>query len=461
MIFSSLAVPRRSFAAATIFTAFLLFSIITSSTAFALIDVKTFTLKNGLQVVVVPDHRAPVVTHMVWYKVGAADEPQGQAGIAHFLEHLLFKGTPKHPAGEFSRILRRNGAEENAFTDQDYTGFYQRIAKDRLPLVMELEADRMTNLVLRDEDVVPELAVVQEERRSRVDNDPSSLLVEQMDAALFTAHPYGKPVIGWMSEVMKLDRADAMAFYRAHYTPRNAVVIIAGDVSEEEVRPLAEKYYGALSDTATFPAPAQRLRTEEPEPIAARRVTLIDARAGIDLLQRGYLVPSYSKAQGNEAAAVDVLTDILGGGLSSRLSKALVIDQKIAQEAGAFYAGDEMDYGKLVVYAAASPGADMAPIEIAIDQVIAELAAKGVTATELELAKKRLRAEIVYAADSQSRLARLFGTALTTGSSVEDVIGYPDQLTAVTADEVKAAAQKYLKIERSVTGIMRPQPASN
>ena len=461
MVSTCLAVPRRSFAAATFFTAFLLLSIITSSTAFALIDVKTFTLKNGLQVVVVPDHRAPVVTHMVWYKVGAADEPQGQAGIAHFLEHLLFKGTPKHPAGEFSRILRRNGAEENAFTTQDYTSFYQRVAKDRLPLVMELEADRMTNLVLRDEDVVPELAVVQEERRSRVDNDPSSLLVEQMDAALFTAHPYGKPVIGWMSEVMKLDRAEAMAFYRAHYTPSNAVVIIAGDVSEEEVRPLAEKFYGALSNTATFPPPAQRLRTEEPEPIAARRVTLNDARAGIDLLQRGYLVPSYSKAQGNEAATIDILTDILGGGLSSRLSKALVVDQKIAQEAGAFYSGDEMDYGKLVVYAAASPGGDMAHIEAAIDRVIAEIAAKGVTATELELAKKRLRAEIVYAADSQSRLARLFGTALATGSSIEDVIGYPGQLTAVTADEVKAAAQKYLKIERSVTGIMRPQPAAN
>jgi zinc protease len=461
MVSTRLAVPRRSFAAAVFCTAFLLLSVITSSTAFALIDVKTFTLKNGLQVVVVPDHRAPVVTHMVWYKVGAADEPQGQAGIAHFLEHLLFKGTPKHPAGEFSRILRRNGAEENAFTTQDYTSYYQRIAKDRLPLVMELEADRMTNLVLRDEDLVPELAVVQEERRSRVDNDPSSLLVEQMDAALFTAHPYGKPVIGWMSEVMKLDRADAMAFYRAHYTPSNAVVIVAGDVSEEEVRPLAEKFYGALSNTTTFPAPAQRLRTEEPEPIAARRVTLNDPRAGIDLLQRGYLVPSYSKAQGNEAAAIDVLTDILGGGLSSRLPKALVIDERIAQEAGAFYSGDEMDHGKLVVYAAASPGSDMAHVEAAIDRVIAGIAAKGVTAVELELAKKRLRAEFVYAADSQSRLARLFGTALATGSSIEDVLGYPDRLNAVTADEVKAAAHKYLGIERSVTGIMRPQPAAN
>jgi zinc protease len=460
MISRYLAVPRRSFTAAAVLAVSLLLSIIASSAALALnIEVKTFTLKNGMQVVVIPDHRAPVVTHMVWYKVGAADELQGQAGIAHFLEHLLFKGTPKYPPGEFSRILRRNGAEENAFTTQDYTGFYQRIAKDRLPLVMELEADRMTNLVLRDENVIPELAVVEEERRSRVDNDPSSLLVEQMDAALFTAHPYGKPVIGWMSEVMKLDRAEAVAFYRAHYTPSNAVLIVAGDVTEEEVRPLAEKFYGVLSNTAT--PPAQRVRTEEPEPIAARRVILNDARAGIDLLQRGYLVPSYAHAEGNEAAAIDVLTDILGGGVSSRLSKALVISGKIAQEAGAFYSGDEMDYGKLIVYAAASPGSDMGRIEAAIDQVITEISTNGVTADELELAKKRLRAEIVYAADSQSRLARLFGTALATGSSIEDVLGYSDRLSAVTAEEVKAVTAKYLRLERSVTGLMLPKPAAN
>jgi zinc protease len=455
-----LAAPRRVFAAALSVSALLLLSIMAATAALALnIDVKTFTLSNGLQVVVIPDHRAPVVTHMVWYKVGAADEPQGQAGIAHFLEHLLFKGTPRHPPGEFSRILRRNGADENAFTTNDYTGYYQRIAKDRLPLVMDLEADRMANLVLRDEDVRPELAVVQEERRSRVDNDPSSLLVEQMDAALFTAHPYGRPVIGWMSEVMKLDRDEAVAFYRAHYTPSNAIVVIAGDVTEAEVRPLAEKYYGVLRNTAT--PPAERVRTEEPQPIAARRVVLSDPRAGIELLQRSYLVPSYSKSEGNEAAAIDVLTDILGGGVSSRLSKELVINRRIAQEAGAFYSGDEMDYGKLVVYAAASPGGDLSRIEVGVDEVLANLLAKGVTADELDLAKKRLRAELIYAADSQSRLARLFGTALSTGSTIEDVLGYSDRIAAVTADDIKAVAAKYLRLERSVTGIMLPQPAAN
>jgi zinc protease len=453
---------RRAPAAVFIFLfalSFLFLMLVPFSALAFNLDVKSFTLKNGLQVVVIPDHRAPVVTHMVWYKVGAADEAKGKAGIAHFLEHLLFKGTPKYPAGEFSRILRRNGAEENAFTAQDNTGFYQRIAKDRLELVMQLEADRMANLMLRDEDVVPELAVVQEERRSRIDNDPSSLLVEQMDAALYTAHPYGKPVIGWMSEVMKLNRDDAMAFYRSHYTPGNAVIIIAGDITVEEVRPLAEKYYGVLPNPVT---PAPRLRTEEPAPIAARRVIMSDARIGIDLLQRSYLAPSYSVADANEAAALDVLTDILGGGVSSRLSRKLVIADKIAQEAGAFYSGDEMDYGKLVVYAAASPGSDLVRVEQAVDQVIADIAEKGVTAEELDRAKKRLRAEIIYSIDSQSTLARLFGTALTTGSTIEDVLNYPDRLSAVTADEVRAVAAKYLRLERSVTGIITPpKPAAN
>lgn len=422
------------------------------------VDVKTFTLGNGLQVVVIPDQRAPVITHMVWYKVGAADEPKGQAGIAHFLEHLLFKGTPKYPSGEFSRILRRNGAEENAFTTQDYTGYYQRVSKDRLELVIDLESDRMANLQLSQKDVVPELAVVQEERRSRVDNDPSSLLVEQMDAALFTAHPYGKPVIGWMSEVMKLDDRDAMAFYRTHYTPANAVVVIAGDVTVDEVRRLAEKYYGALPNTAP---PAPRLRTEEPEPIAARRIIMSDPRMGIDLLQRSYIVPSFAMATGNEAAALDVLTDIMGGNVSARLAKRLVINEKVAQETGAFYSGDEMDHGKIVIYAAASPGSDLVRAEQAIDEVVSDIIEKGVTGDELALAKKRLRADMIYSVDAQSALARLFGAALVTGSTVQDVLTYTDRLDDVTAEEVKAVAAKYLRIERSVTGIITPPKSAN
>ncbi len=247
------------------------------------IDVTQFTLDNGLQVVVIPDHRAPVVTHMVWYKIGAADEPKGKAGIAHFLEHLMFKGTDKVPPGEFSKIVRRNGGEDNAFTSQDFTAYYQRIAKDRLDLVMSLEADRMQNLKLTDEAVLPERDVVKEERRMRTDNDPASLLSEQIDAALYLAHPYGKPVIGWMDEVAKLSRQDAIDFYHQYYTPKNAILVVAGDVTPEEVKALAEKYYAPLKNTAD---PPPRMRTPEPEPIAARRVAKQDPKVAPPSVQR-------------------------------------------------------------------------------------------------------------------------------------------------------------------------------
>ncbi|HUR43932.1 MAG TPA: pitrilysin family protein, partial [Aestuariivirga sp.] len=270
------------------------------------IDVSEFKLENGLTVVVIPDHRAPVVTHMVWYKVGAADEPKGKAGIAHFLEHLMFKGTPKYPGGTFSHLIRINGGNENAFTTQDYTVYHQRIAKDRLKLVMELEADRMQNLVLTDANVLPELLVVLEERRERTDNNPSSLLGEQIDAAMYTAHPYGKPVIGWMSEVLKLTRQDAVEFYRAHYEPANAIVILAGDVTADEVKALATKYYGGVKNAGT---PEPRLRTLEPDPIAERRVILKDARTASPLWQRSYLAPAEAKAKGREAQALEIFAD--------------------------------------------------------------------------------------------------------------------------------------------------------
>ena len=257
------------------------------------VEVADFKLANGMEVVVIPDHRAPVVTHMVWYRVGAADEVSGKSGLAHFLEHLMFKGTTKHPPGEFDHLIDINGGEGNAFTTSDYTAFFQRIASDRLGLMMELEADRMQNLVLTDENVLPELQVVREERRERTDNDPSALLSEQVDAALYTAHPYGKPVIGWMSEVAKLTKDDAVAFYKAHYTPANAILVVAGDATPEQVKTLAEKYYGPLKNTFT---PGARVRTQEPDPIAARRVTMSDARASSQVFQRSYLGPSYLTA---------------------------------------------------------------------------------------------------------------------------------------------------------------------
>ncbi len=362
------------------------------------IDVASFKLKNGMQVVVIPDARAPVVTHMVWYKVGAADDPPGKSGLAHFLEHLMFKGTPKYPQGDFSRIVRLNGGEENAFTSKDYTAYFQRVMKDRLPLVMEMEADRMQNLVLTDENTLPERSVVAEERRERIENEPSSLLAEQLDAALYTAHPYGRPVIGWMSEVAKLTRQDALDFYATHYQPANAILVVAGDVTADEVKLLAERHYEPLQNRRPV---VDRERVVEPLAVAERRVTMQDERASTPNWQREYLTPAARNLKQRDELALSLLSDILGGGSQSRLYRKLVLDMKIAAYAGAWFNGDMLDHGGLAVYAAPNPGAGLPEIEAAVDAVVADILEKGVTQQELDQARDRVTASAVYLLDSQ------------------------------------------------------------
>ena len=421
------------------------------------IDATTFKLKNGMEVVVIPDHRAPVVTQMVWYKVGAADEPQGKAGIAHLLEHLMFKGTPKYPDGAFSRIVRANGGTDNAFTSQDYTAYYQRVMKDRLPLVMELEADRMQNLQLTDENVLPERAVVQEERRERTDNDPSSLLAEQMDAALYTAHPYGKPVIGWMPEVANLTRQDAMDFYAAHYEPANAILIVAGDVTPEEVKTLAERYYGPLENRRELP---ERRRTVEPEPNAERRVTMRDARVSSPSWQRQYLAPAARHLPQREELALSILAEIVGGGNQSRLYRELNVEKKIAAFAGAWYSGDNLDSGTFGVYASPNSGVSIEDTEKAVDAILDEVATKGITQDELDRSRNAVIASAVYLLDSQDALARLFGTALTTGQSVDDIRNWERDMASVTVEDVNKAARDVLDRRASVTGILLPEAQS-
>jgi len=416
-------------------------------------DVSTYTLDNGMQVVVIPDHRVPVVTHMVWYKVGSADEVQGKTGLAHFLEHLMFKGTKKVAPGDFSKIIRVNGGTDNAFTTKDYTAYYQRIAKDRLPLVMELEADRMANLQLTDKDVKTELEVVKEERRMRTDNDPASLLAEQVDAALYVAHPYRRPTVGWMSEVAKLTRDDAMAFYHKYYTPQNAILIVAGDVTGDEVLALAKKYYGVLPNTAN---PGPRHRTAEPKPIAARRVMMADARVTTPSVMREYTTPSYSTAKPGEAEALDLLGQILGGGTTSRFYRDLVVQQKVASSAGAWYSGDGLDGGSFGLYAAPVPGGKPATAEAAMDKVIARVIQDGITQEELDRARNSLIADTIYALDSQYRLTRIYGTALTTGSTVDDVRQWTSRIEKVSVADVNAAARKFLNLDRSVTGVLEP-----
>lgn len=416
-------------------------------------NVTTFRLDNGMEVVVIPDHRAPVVTHMVWYRVGAADEPEGQSGIAHFLEHLMFKGTDILKPGDFSRIVARNGGQDNAFTSQDYTGYFQRVARDRLPLVMELEANRMTNLTLTAEEVLPERDVVLEERRSRVENDPSSKLSEQMNAVFYLSHPYANPVIGWQHEIQALSRENAISFYKRFYAPNNAILIVAGDVSEAEVRELAEKYYGPIP---TQPEVKRKQRRIEPPHNAARRVIMRDARVDTPRFRRLYLTPSYRTAEAGEGPALEVLAQVLGGGTTSRLYRTLVVDRKAAIVAGSWFSGDFLDSGSFGLYAAPAPGSDETNLEAALDDVIQDIIENGITEEELEDAKRLLIADTIYALDSQAKLARIFGVALTSGQTVKDVQEWPERIESVTREKVHEVARKYLREEASVTGLLLP-----
>jgi zinc protease len=414
-------------------------------------EVTDFKLSNGLEVVVVPDHRAPVVTHMIWYKVGAADETPGKSGLAHFLEHLMFKGTEKHPGAAFSQDVAAIGGQENAFTTSDYTGFFQRVPREHLKEMMALEADRITNLVLTDEVVKPELNVVLEEQNMRVANNPSARLSEQVDAALYLNHPYGRPVIGWRHEIEKLNRDEALAFYKRFYTPNNAIVIVAGDVTPDEVKADAEETYGKVAIRTEI---APRLRPTEPVQEAPRTVTLADPRVEQPSVSREYLAPSETTAKPGESEALDVLAHVLGTGANSRLYRTLVVDKGMALTAGAFYSGTALDYAKLGVYAAPKPGVTLHEVEQGIDAVLNDVIAHGVTADELDRAKNRLIADAVYAQDNQATLARWYGSALATGQTVDMVRTWPDRIRAVTPDAIQQAARTWLDRRQSVTGYL-------
>ncbi len=414
-------------------------------------DIAHVTLKNGLEIVVIPDHRTPVVTHMVWYRNGSADDPMGKSGIAHFLEHLMFKGTDKHPQGEFSDVVTALGGQENAFTSYDYTAYFQRVSREHLKTMMEFEADRMTGLVLSDEVVDPERDVVIEERRMRTDTDPSAQLGESLASTLFTHHPYGKPIIGFMHEIEGLNREDALAYYRRFYTPENAILVVAGDVTQAEVVQLAEETYGRLPSRGQKP---ERQRPQEPDARSARRVVLEDPKVEQPSLQLAWIVPSYKTADKGVAEALEVLVQILSAHGTGRLHRKLVMDQKIAVAAGAWYQSTAVDRSRLMVYALPHPEGTLEALEVAVEQVIADLVAKGVEDKELRRAKTRLIADTIYAQDSQSSLARMYGSALATGSSLKDVVEWPEAIEAVTAEAVQAAAKQWLNRRHVVTGYL-------
>ncbi|MEN3930021.1 pitrilysin family protein [Microvirga sp. W0021] len=416
--------------------------------------VSSFVLKNGLQVVVIPDHRVPVATHMIWYRNGSADDPIGHSGIAHFLEHLMFKGTKNHPEGEFSKVVSGLGGQENAFTSYDYTAYFQRIACEHLETMMEFESDRMANLLLEESVIGPERDVVLEERRMRVETDPGAQLSEAMSASLFVHHPYGTPIIGWMHEIETLGRDEALAYYQKFYTPENAILVVAGDVEPENVLQMAERTYGKINARGLPPVAPVRFRPAEPEPRAARHITVADPKVEQATVQRLYLTPSSCTAKGKESHALELLAEILGGGTTSYFYRKLVLEQQLAVNAGAWYMGSAIDDTRFAIYGVPAENIEPSVLEAALDNVLLTARDEAFTEAMIEQAKTRLIAETVYSADSQSSMARIYGAALAIGETIEDVLKWPEAISSVTREDLQAALEQFLTLERSVTGYL-------
>ena len=416
-------------------------------------NITTFTLDNGLEAVVIEDHRAPVVTHMVWYRVGAADETPGKSGIAHFLEHLMFKATDELASGELSETVTRNGGSDNAFTSFDYTAYVQNIAADRLELVMSMEASRMDGLALVEDDIATERDVVIEERSARTDSNPGALFAEQMNAALYLNHPYNTPIIGWKHETDALTLEDAQAFYDRHYGPNNAVLVVAGDVDPEKVKELAETYYGVILPN---PRVTPRLRPEEPPQLAERRLSYADPRIGNNYMTRTYLVPERDPGDQKAAAALTMLARVLGRSpTNSVLARKLQFENPVAVYTSAWYSGMSLDDGTFGLAIVPAPGVELEEAERLLDQAVAEFLEEGVDAEQLARIKMNDRANLIYGRDNVASIANRYGRALTSGLTVEDVEVWPDLLAAVTEEDILDAARMYLDRRASVTGFVR------
>ncbi len=420
--------------------------------------VSTFSLANGLDVVVIEDHRAPVVVHMVWYRVGAADETRGNSGIAHFLEHLMFKGTEKIAPGALSEMVEAQGGNDNAFTSWDYTAYFQRVAADRLDLMMELESDRMRNLRLTEQDVTTERQVILEERSERTDSSPGALLSEQMRAAQYLNHPYGTPIIGWRHEIELLGRDDALEYYQRFYAPNNAILIVAGDVTPDQVRAMAEKHYGPLQPSDGI---VPRNRPQEPPQLAERRIALADDRVSEPYLMRTYLAPERDTGNQKDAAALTILAELLGGsGQTSVFARALQFDTQTAVYSSAFYDGTSIDDATFGLVIVPVPGVSLADAETALDKVIADFLKAGPDPSALERIKTQVRASEIYAKDDVQGLARMYGEELSIGLTLDDIRGWDDALAAVTAKDVTAAAAKVFNRKQAITGwLTRPEAA--
>jgi len=420
-------------------------------------EISNFTLDNGMDVVVIEDHRAPVVVQMVWYRAGAADEVPGVSGVAHFLEHLLFKATDDMKAGELSDTVAANGGSDNAFTSQDYTAYYQRVAADRLDLMMKMESDRMRDLRLTVDDIATERDVILEERNMRVENNPDALFGEQRRAAQYLNHPYGTPTIGWKHEVEKLSLEDALAYYRRFYAPNNAILVVAGDVDPANVLELANKHYGPLAPTVGL---KPRQRTEEPPQLAERRLTYVDPRVSQPYVIRTYLAPERNPGDQKQAAALTMLSELLGGnGQTSVLGRKLQFETQKAIYTAAFYDGMSLDKTTFGLVIVPSDGVSLAEGEAALDKAMAEFIEEGVDMDQFARIKMQIKADLIYQRDDVQAMANDYGAALTSGLTLEDVKAWPQVLQDVTPEEVIEAA-KLLQDKRQAVTSWLTNPAA-
>jgi zinc protease len=417
---------------------------------------ESFTLGNGMQVVVIPNHRAPIISHMIWIKVGGADNEPGKSGMAHYFEHLMFKGTPTLAAGEFSKKIKTLGGNDNAFTGQDYTAYFESVAVENLEEVMKMEADRMVNLAPPPEHFKSEKAVVLEERRQRTENDPRALFSEQLNSVLFVNHPYGTPVVGWMDEIEKYEWADVKKYYDRWYAPNNAILVVSGDITAEKLKPLAEKYYGSLPKKDLPP----RLRSTVPPAPAPAVLTLEHPSIHQPLYQQLWLVPTEAKNR-QDSLALQVLAEILDGGPTTRLYKNLAVDTKKATSVFFSYNSSALDYGSITMGGTPSPDVSVEALADLLDMEIAKVRNEGVTDKEVADAVQRLQDEAVFLRDSVMGPAMIFGQALSTGSTIDDVENWPEDIGKITAADVKRVAQTYLDpakpwIRPPVKGFMTP-----
>jgi zinc protease len=412
-------------------------------------QVSTFDLDNGMEVVVIEDHRAPVVVHMMWYRAGSADEQPGVSGVAHFLEHLLFKATDNMEAGEFSKTVAANGGSDNAFTSYDYTAYFQRVASDRLELMMQMEADRMVNLRLTEADILTEREVIIEERNQRTENDPNALFGEQASAALYMNHRYGVPVIGWRHEMETLELPDTLEYYEQFYAPNNAILIVAGDVTPQEVKEMAERHYGPLKAN---PDLEPRARPQEPVHNVERRLVFEDPRVSQPYVRRSYLAPERDSEDQKTAAALMLGANLLGDGQTSFMTQKLQFEDKTAVFATAYYRGTSLDDTSFTTIVVPVPGVSLSEAEAQMDAVLEEFMETPIDQAHLARIKSQMRASRIYAKDNVQGLANSYGRALTSGLTIADILAWPDVVESITEEDIKSAMRTVLNNKSSVTG---------